>query len=60
MYQNIFKREEQKYLLNKKQYSHLMKELKPYLEKDRFFNNTICNMFNCNGKCTDNAHRTRT
>ncbi len=45
MYQIIFKREEQKYLLNKKQYSYLMKELKPYLEKDRFFDNTICNVY---------------
>ncbi len=45
MYQNIFKREEQKYLLTRFQYNQLMRKTKKYLHKDSFYESTICNIY---------------
>ena len=45
MYQNIFKRVEEKYLLDKKQYNKLFKNIKSYITKDDYFKTTICNIY---------------
>ena len=45
MYYNIFKREEKKYLLTKKQKDLLLKEIKEHLKKDEYFKSTICNIY---------------
>ena len=39
----VFRRVEKKYLLPKKQYNSLMKELKKYIEVDTYDYSTICN-----------------
>ena len=41
----IFRRVEKKYLLTKKQYNSLMKELKKYIEVDTYDYSTICNIY---------------
>ena len=41
----IFRRVEKKYLLTQKQYERLIKRLIIYLEKDTFFESTICNIY---------------
>lgn len=45
MQENIFKRVEEKYLLNKKQYNLLFKKINSYLEKDEYYQTTICNIY---------------
>lgn len=45
MYENIFKRVEEKYLLTKEEYNNLMKEIEKELLKDTFFKTTICNIY---------------
>lgn len=45
MQENIFKRVEEKYLLNKKQYNLLFKKINNYLEKDEYYQTTICNIY---------------
>ena len=41
----VFRRVEKKYLLSKKQYNSLMKELKKYIEVDTYDYSTICNIY---------------
>lgn len=41
----IFRRKETKYLLSKKKYDELIKELKKYLKKDKYYESTICNVY---------------
>lgn len=41
----IFRRKETKYLLSKEKYDELMKELKRYVEKDKYYKSTICNIY---------------
>ena len=41
----VFRRVEKKYLLTKKQYNSLMKELKKYIEVDTYDYSTICNIY---------------
>lgn len=45
MYENVFQRVEEKYLLTKKQKELLFKKINSYLEKDEFFESTICNIY---------------
>jgi len=41
----IFKRIEQKYLLSEQDYKRLMERIKNHIEKDKFFQSTICNIY---------------
>lgn len=45
MYENIFKRVEEKYLLNNKQYKALFKNINDFIEKDKYYETTICNIY---------------
>lgn len=45
MYENIFKRVEEKYLLTKNQKQLLLEKISPYLKKDEFYESTICNVY---------------
>ena len=45
MYENIFKRVEEKYLLSKEQYINLFHNINEYIEKDKYFETTICNIY---------------
>lgn len=45
MYENIFRRVEEKYLLTKEQYEVLFEVIGEYIEKDKFFETTICNIY---------------
>lgn len=45
MYENIFKRVEEKYILSKEQYTNLFNKIKSYIEKDKYFETTICNIY---------------
>lgn len=45
MYVNIFKRVEEKYLLNYDQYKKLFASINEYIEKDKYFETTICNIY---------------
>ena len=45
MYENIFKRVEEKYLLSKEQYEKLFENINKYIEKDKYFETTICNIY---------------
>ena len=45
MYENIFKRVEEKYLLTKEQYINLFNDINEYIEKDKYFETTICNIY---------------
>ncbi len=45
MYQNHFKRVEEKYLLTEEQYTSLMRKIEHYIQKDIFFDTTICNIY---------------
>lgn len=45
MYENIFRRVEEKYLLTKEQYKLLFELINDYIEKDLFFETTICNIY---------------
>ena len=45
MNQEIFKRVEKKYLLTEKQYEKLLERTKEHLEKDKYYKNTICNVY---------------
>lgn len=40
-----FKRMEKKYLLTKEEYEHVIKLINEYVEKDRFFESKICNIY---------------
>lgn len=45
MYQNIFKRVEEKYMLTKEQYIKLFERIEKEIEKDKYFETTICNIY---------------
>ncbi len=45
MYENVFKRVEEKYVLNKKQKEKFFQKVNPYLQPNRFFEATICNIY---------------
>lgn len=45
MYDNVFERVEQKYLINKKDRDRLLKKINNYIEKDKYFETTICNIY---------------
>lgn len=45
MYENIFKRVEQKYVLTEQEYKLLFKKINKYLKKDKYFKSTICNIY---------------
>ena len=45
MYNNIFKRVEIKYLIATKQKKLLLKEINNYIEKDLYYESTICNIY---------------
>jgi len=45
MYANIFKRVEEKYLLTHEQYKKLFDNINDYIEKDKYFETTICNIY---------------
>lgn len=45
MYENVFKRVEEKYLLTKEQKELLFEKINPYLKKDPFYESTICNIY---------------
>ncbi len=45
MYENIFNRIEQKYLLSTKQYSDFMKMIKQFIKEDEYFSSVICNIY---------------
>jgi len=45
MYENIFRRVEEKYLLTEEDKVKLFERISKYLEKDKFFESTICNIY---------------
>lgn len=45
MYTNIFQRVEQKYVLTKEQKENLLNEIDNHIEKDKYFESTICNIY---------------
>lgn len=45
MYENVFKRVEEKYLLTEEEYKKLFLKISKYLEKDKYFKSTICNIY---------------
>ena len=45
MYDKIFKRVEIKYLLDEEKMNELIKRIKPYLEKDKYFKSEISNIY---------------
>lgn len=45
MYENIFRRVEEKYLLTEDDYNNLMERISSYLEKDKFYESTISNIY---------------
>ena len=45
MNNEIFKRVEKKYLLTETQYKELLEKANNHLEKDKYFKNTICNIY---------------
>ena len=45
MYANTFKRVEEKYLLSNEQYKNLFDCINDYIEKDKYFETTICNIY---------------
>ncbi|MGN1311682.1 MAG: polyphosphate polymerase domain-containing protein [Bacilli bacterium] len=45
MYDNVFERIEQKYLISKKEKDELFKKINNYIEEDKYFDTTICNIY---------------
>ena len=45
MYENIFRRVEEKYLLTEDELNKLFEKINKYLEKDKFYESTICNIY---------------
>ncbi len=45
MYGNIFRRIEEKYIITKEQYEELLKRINNNIEKDQYFESTICNIY---------------
>ena len=42
---NFFRRVEQKYVLTEDEYHKLFNEIKQYIEKDKYYQSTICNIY---------------
>ena len=40
-----FKRKEEKYLLTQNQYERLINKINNYIEKDKYFESNICNIY---------------
>ena len=45
MYENVFQRVEQKYILSKEQRDNLLEKINEYVEKDPYFESKICNIY---------------
>jgi len=45
MYENVFKRVEQKYLLTPNKWEQLYQKINDNLTKDKFYSSTICNVY---------------
>ena len=45
MYENIFRRVEEKYLMNRYQRDEFLKRIEKYIEKDEYYESTICNIY---------------
>lgn len=45
MYGKIFRRVEEKYVITKEQYDSLLERISNYIEKDEYFESTICNVY---------------
>lgn len=45
MYENVFKRVEEKYLLTKTKHELLFEKINSYLKKDEYYESTICNIY---------------
>jgi SPX domain protein involved in polyphosphate accumulation len=45
MYENVFRRVEEKYVLDGRQKQELLKKIESYLQKDKFYKTTICNLY---------------
>lgn len=45
MYENIFNRIEEKYLITKEEYKKFIERINSYIEKDKYFESTICNIY---------------
>lgn len=45
MYGKIFRRVEEKYIITKDQYEELLKRIDSYIEKDEYYESTICNVY---------------
>lgn len=45
MYENKFNRVEQKYLITKEQYQNLFNKIDEHIEKDKYYNSKICNIY---------------
>ncbi len=45
MYESNFNRIEQKYLINKTQYTKLFEQIRKHIEKDKFYSAIICNLY---------------
>lgn len=45
MYQNVFKRKEEKYLLDKNKKELLLEKISKHIEKDEYHQSTICNIY---------------
>lgn len=45
MYENVFQRVEQKYLLDEEQKKLLFEKINFYLKKDKFYESIICNIY---------------
>lgn len=45
MYENVFQRVEQKYIISKEQRDNLLEKINEYVEKDPYFESKICNIY---------------
>ncbi len=45
MYGKIFRRIEEKYVITKEQYEFLLKKISNHIERDKYFESTICNIY---------------
>ncbi len=50
MYGKIFRRIEEKYIITKEQYEELLKRIENHIEKDEYYESTICNVYFDNDK----------
>ncbi len=57
MYENIFQRVEEKYILTKKERDQILEKIAPYIKKDKFYESKICNIYfdTCNSDLIINS-----